>query len=103
MEEKKKIVVFSDAPISEESDDKFAHNVLTETLSSAIETALDHREAINVGLFGRWGAGKTSVINLLCKHIEKNTTLTGRVRILVFNVWKYSFDSLRTSILDFFG
>ncbi|MGO8991605.1 MAG: P-loop NTPase fold protein [bacterium] len=101
MEEKKKIVVFSDAPISEESDDKFAHNVLTETLSSAIETALDHREAINVGLFGRWGAGKTSVINLLCKHIEKNTTLTGRVRILVFNVWKYSFDSLRRQFLIF--
>ena len=99
--EKKKIAVFSDAPISKQSEDKFAHNVLAETLGSAIETGLDHPEAINVGLFGRWGTGKTSIINLLCKHVEKNASLADRIQMLVFNVWKYSFDSLRRQFLIF--
>ena len=47
-----------------------------------------------IGLFGKWGTGKSSVINILESKLDKK-----RFNYLPFDVWKYQNDSLRRQFL----
>lgn len=46
-----------------------------------------------VGLFGAWGSGKTSIINMVLEHIDlnsKNCDLNDKPIVTKFNPWNYS-------------
>jgi hypothetical protein len=48
-------------------------------------------ESLVIGLFGKWGTGKTSVINMAIKQVEKaSNETTNKPMIVKFSPWNYS-------------
>lgn len=79
-----KKLFLSDEPIEEFSQDAFGHKAFVDTLQKCIS---DSDTGINIGLFGKWGVGKTSIIKLLVKKISKESQ---NITTFLFDAWKYS-------------
>jgi len=60
----------------------------------------DCKPPFTIGLLGGWGTGKSSIIGTLKKKFDKDTD--SKVKIFIYDAWKYSRDSFRrTFILEF--
>lgn len=82
----------SDKPITSSKEDLLGRNSFAQSLADAI---LSHKEtdSIVVGLYGEWGTGKTSVINLLIENMEliyRTNMDKNKPIIIEFNPWNYS-------------
>ncbi len=64
------------------------------------ENIIDYRnnEAITIGLIGKWGSGKSSVINMMKEHITKEEK---EIEFIDFNPWYFSGGN--KLIEEFFG
>lgn len=82
-----------DRPIDadKEEDIKFGHKELAETVFDLIHKA---EPPFTIGLYGRWGVGKTTISGL----VEKKAKEAG-IATFFFDVWKYEQDSLRRQFL----
>jgi GTPase SAR1 family protein len=81
-----------DSPIAKEQEDELNRKGFAKNLAETIRD-WDRKESIVVGLFGPWGSGKTSILNLACNHIEQTThnwEKDKRPIIVHFNPWTYS-------------
>ncbi len=96
-----RIVLFSDDPISDKSKDRFRHQIFVDALLKTTEAATKQSRAVNIGLFGKWGAGKSSIVQMCAEDIKQTSALNRELKVVVFNVWKHSFDSLRRQFLIF--
>ena len=83
-----KKLFLSDEPIEELTEDAFGHKAFVEVLYKCVK-GYDCR--INIGLFGRWGVGKTSIVRLLMKKLVQDTQ---NIKTFFFDAWKYSHTSL---------
>jgi hypothetical protein len=72
-----------DEPIEELTEDAFGHIAFVDTLYKCVK---DSEYKINIGLFGKWGVGKTSILKLLFKHIKENDKNT---KTFLFDAWRY--------------
>lgn len=88
-----KKLFLSDEPIGELTEDAFGYKSFVETLYQCIK---DCDCGINIGLFGRWGVGKTSIINLLIRKFETDYQ---EIKCFLFDSWKYSHGSLRQELV----
>jgi len=98
---KEAINILTDQPIEKEDQDKFSHKVYAQTLLEIIRNLIGRPICVNIGLFGKWGAGKTSIINLFKNALEQDHQLRDKVKVVIYNVWKHSKDSLRRQFLVF--
>ena len=89
-------VFIPDEPITTEEEDAFGHSHHVDTLEEIIRTC---ETPCNVGLFGRWGVGKTSILNLLINRVREKEFLRSRFDIIRIDAWKFSKESLRQQIL----
>lgn len=83
-----------DTPIQAEEKDKlfFGYHQIASALGKIIKNA---PAPFTIGLFGKWGTGKSTILNQLKNYLNDDT------RLIVFDVWKYESDALRRSfILD---
>lgn len=89
-----KIKFFSDMPIAadREQDVRFGHLGIADNLREII---LQCPLPFTIGLFGRWGSGKTTIINILKKKLQDN-----KIAVVKFDVWKHEKDSLRRAFLE---
>lgn len=80
-----------DAPITSMADDMFNRGPFVRMLSDAISRAQVCNNAEYIGVFAPWGAGKTSVLNLLKRELSNKNVATGcRNGICVdFNPWMF--------------
>ena len=81
-----------DQPIKTFKEDILGRCPFAQSLGNAI---LSYREkdSIVIGLFGAWGSGKTSIINMALEHIDivlKNKADDKKPIIVRFNPWNYS-------------
>jgi len=75
--------VLTDNPITTVEDDSFGFKDYAEILAQTIiET---DRLPFCIGIFGSWGTGKTSLMNLIKEIIEKEQNY----KTIFFNPWKY--------------
>jgi len=70
---------------------KFGHKEIAETLSSLV---LNCPTPFTIGLFGRWGAGKSTISYML-----KDAMLKNKISFVLFDVWKHEADALRRTFL----
>ncbi len=79
--------------IADTDIDKFHHTMYAEILRD-IFLPKSIRPGISVGLFGKWGQGKSTVVYLLKKLLPEN------IKVVVFNAWKSrGKDSVRRQLL----
>lgn len=83
----------SDKPLTAdfEQNDRFGHSGIAENLNQIVLTC---PAPFTIGLFGKWGTGKTTVLNIL-----KDRLRTQKVPVVIFDVWKHEGDALRRTFL----
>jgi len=82
----------ADRPISKSDQDRLNRAVFAKYLARCL---LDHKDAqsLVVGLYGGFGSGKTSLINLILEELEfasTNTLDDEKAIVLNFSPWSYS-------------
>lgn len=56
---------------------------------------------VTIGLYGDWGCGKSSVLNLLKKQIENDEEIKDRSIVIYFDGWAFeSFDDAKVSLIN---
>ncbi len=83
----------SDKPLTADykQNDRFGHSGIAENLKQIVLTC---PVPFTIGLFGKWGTGKTTVLNIL-----KDRLRTQKVPVVTFDVWKHEGDALRRTFL----
>lgn len=75
-----------DQPIDQRKDDILNRSQFSDSLSNAIKE-WENKESLVISLNGKWGTGKTSIINLVKESLnqeERSPTL------IIFNPWEFS-------------
>lgn len=91
----------SDKPVETSCDDLLGRSSFAEQLANAI-VSYSNADSCTIGLYGKWGAGKTSIINMVTENLEernKQVDEENQIIIVRFNPWNYSD---RTQIIDQF-
>ncbi len=81
-----------DLPIKSNTDDLLSRASFSRALADAV-LGYTHKESIVTALYGEWGSGKSSVVNLVLERIEEvavDMQTTARPIIVKFNPWNYS-------------
>lgn len=84
----------SDRPISNSNEDKFKRYNFSKRIA---ETIINRKsdEGLVLGIYGAWGEGKTSVLNIL----EKELNLEPNIIVVKFNPWRFTTEE--TLVLNF--
>ena len=78
----------ADQPINTHKEDLLGRHSFAKALAKAI-LSYEQDDSISVGLFGEWGSGKTSIINMTMEEI-KSISAPNIPFILKFNPWNFS-------------
>ena len=76
--------ISSDKPISNREEDRFQRHGFAARIAQAISQRASV-EGIVMSLNGRWGEGKTSVLNLIRNELNKDESIV----LVQFNPWRY--------------
>ncbi len=81
-------MINTDIPIQKSKDDLLNRSEFAEQLAKAI---LEYKqdESFNIGLYGKWGSGKTSIINMVEEKLNESGEEKKRL-VLRFNPWLFS-------------
>ena len=80
----------TDKPIEKIENDKLNRKSFSQQLAHAI-LSYKSQDNFTIGLCGRWGTGKTSIINMVIDEISHKTSDSLNKPIIVkFNPWNYS-------------
>ena len=96
MSDKSEAVDFlSDNPIDSDEDDAFRHAEYVDALEQILSSV---KAPWHIGIFGKWGSGKTSIIKLLFDRISEHEP-NKKTICVEFDAWKHAEDSIRTELL----
>ena len=82
----------SDAPLTKSADDKLGRSGFSRNLAQSI-LGWDQEDSMIIALFGPWGSGKTSLLNMTVENIHEISQgmETGQEPIIMrFNPWNFS-------------
>ena len=74
----------SDKPIFAKAQDRFSRNKFSNRISDTITKRIDN-DGLVIGLYGIWGEGKSSVLNMIEEDLKTNDD----VLIVKFNPWRF--------------
>jgi KAP family P-loop domain len=81
--------LLDDLPVAS-AEDNFHHSVYASIIRDVF---LSNKPGLSIGLFGKWGQGKSSIVKAL------QESLAGDATVIIFNAWKASGDSVRRQLL----
>ena len=82
----------SDKPIEMFEEDLLGRASFAQQLADSI-LSIDLKDSFAIGIYGKWGTGKTSVLNMMQKEIEKkaqNDNGPKKAIIMRFEPWNFS-------------
>jgi predicted KAP-like P-loop ATPase len=82
------VIMNNDKPINNKKEDKIERSRFAEKLVEEIYAWEDPDTSLVIGIYAKWGEGKTSFLNLIKEQIEKNSENT-KPLIIQFNPWEY--------------
>ena len=77
----------TDSPIDDPEDDRFYYQDYVNVLT---DLAIEAETPLTIGIFGRWGSGKTSLMRLMKSHFDWFVYWGRRCKTLWINVWQLS-------------
>ncbi len=83
---------YSDKPIGSKCDDQLGRNGFAALLAQSLLN-LNTQDTFTVGLFGKWGSGKTSIVNMMLSEIEeqqKDCPESEKLIVVHFEPWNFS-------------
>ncbi|MDP4153907.1 MAG: P-loop NTPase fold protein [Bacillota bacterium] len=83
---------YSDKPIMSNVDDHLGRVGFARLLAQALIN-LNNADTFSVGLYGKWGSGKTSLVNMMLNEIEKQQRSVceeNRFIVVHFEPWNFS-------------
>ena len=81
------MTINGDSPINNLREDRFSRTSLVEHVAKAIQKKCEsEHDSLCIGIYGRWGEGKTSFVNMLKSLLLADRT-TDNVYIANFNPW----------------
>lgn len=86
------IMFYSDKPIQSSQEDQLGRNGFAKLLTQSL-LHLNILDTFSIGLFGKWGSGKTSIVNMTLREIEeqqRNLCAEKRLIIVHFEPWNFS-------------
>ena len=100
----------TDKPIEKQEDDLLGRASFSNQLGKAIY-GYEEESSLVIGLFGEWGTGKTSIINMVENEILRLSSNGNKEPFIIrFSPWNYTdkdnlislfFESLQTKLKDF--
>lgn len=81
-----------DSPIQTAADDKLNRRTFSQAFAKAL-AEFSGEDSFVVGIHGKWGAGKSSILNLLVEQIGKNNedkADPNKLHVMRFNPWNFS-------------
>lgn len=80
---------YSDKPIISGEDDSLKRKFFAELMAKALVN-LQNNDTFTIGLYGRWGNGKTSLVNMMLEEIKKYQAEQEELIIVHFEPWNFS-------------
>lgn len=80
---------YTDQPINNFAEDLLSRKDFIENLANNLLSYSD-RDCLTFGLYGNWGSGKTSLLNMLTSHLNTTTQKHSKPIIFKFNPWLIS-------------
>ena len=92
-----KINFIPDEEIDLNTEDLLETKTYANTLKEMI---LSSAPKCTIGLFGRWGTGKSSIIKTVKEELENEEYETNqKIKFIIYDAWKYSGDSFRRTFI----
>lgn len=82
----------SDEPIEKKSQDLLNRSGFSCTLAETL-LSIKTTDTFTIGLYGKWGSGKTSIINMVLEEVERRSQTLPEEKtpiVVRFNPWNYS-------------
>ena len=84
------IMLSPDSPIETAKNDKLGRKSFAQALAKAL-AGFSGEDSFVVGIHGKWGTGKSSILNLLVERIDNQNKLGGeKLYAMRFNPWNFS-------------
>lgn len=83
---------YSDKPIDSKGDDQLGRYGFAALLAQSLLN-LNTQDTFTVGLFGKWGSGKTSIVNMMLNEIDehqKSCPENEKLIVVHFEPWNFS-------------
>ncbi|WP_412471777.1 P-loop NTPase fold protein [Halobacteriovorax sp. RT-1-4] len=74
-------------PIDNEEDDKLQRSEFASSIASSLKNWRE-KESLIVGIYGKWGDGKSSVKNLILKSLKESNDK--KIKVINFAPWEWS-------------
>lgn len=84
-----------DARLENQNEDEFRHKEISDCMLNLI-TNNDYPTPYNIALIGKWGLGKSSILNILEECLKKEDK---NYKVILINAWKYESESLKKVFL----
>ncbi|HLW09059.1 MAG TPA: P-loop NTPase fold protein, partial [Fermentimonas sp.] len=89
--------IIIDSPKKRLEDDLFGWEPVVNRISDIIRLkSSDNHPCFTIGIYGKWGEGKSSLMNMVCENIKKEEN----IEVIHFNPWL--FKDQESLLLDFF-
>jgi hypothetical protein len=89
--------LFLDRALDANDPDEFERKVIAARIA---DLACSAKPPINVGLFGPWGSGKSSMATLIEEALDQRPASLPRVKLIRYDAWKYGGHSLRRNFIS---
>ena len=81
------MIINTDSPLKKISEDRFRRSALVEMIAKSIQdVARSAHPSVVYGLYGKWGEGKTSILNFVEEELQKSGE-GDNITIAHFNPW----------------
>ena len=84
-----------DAHLENQKEDEFRHKEISDCILNLI-TNTNYPTPYNIALIGKWGLGKSSILNILEECLKKEDK---NYKVILINAWKYESESLKKVFL----
>lgn len=96
LEEALRPIYLDDAALRSVEEDRLGHEAYVETLKKSVRVC---PTPFAIGLFGKWGVGKSTIGETLKREIDKDGELRKRFVTILFDVWRYPGNALKRKFL----